>query len=293
MFQNVQKIVFYAGLVVAAAVVFTAVGVAEENSAEKYLFRYKFHVGDVMKWNVVSQVNMLTTNSGDRELTETYSGSTKVWKVLEVDDNGTAILEYSISDADLKNKASLNAEEKTYNSKTGEKPLPEFHGVAEAIGKPLAHFTINTRGELLKKVQKFQYSDSAEENRITIPMPENPIAVGESWDYPTEIMLPQKNGTVKKIAIRERYTLKSVQNKVATFDFKTIVLTPLTDDRESQMRILAKIKNGTIQFDMENGCSLRQQFDVDRSVVAPPLMRQGSVMYKSRFIEKYLREENG
>jgi hypothetical protein len=58
------------------------------------------------------------------------------------------------------------------------------------------------------------------------------------------------------------------------------------------MRILAKIKNGTIQFDMENGCSVRQQLDVDRSVVNPPQVRQGSVTYKSRFIETYLREEN-
>ncbi|MDR1491503.1 MAG: hypothetical protein LBT05_02095 [Planctomycetaceae bacterium] len=292
MIQNVQTFLRRIGLAVIAVLFFTGAGFAEENTAEKYLFRYKFCVGDVLKWNVVSQINMLTTKSGEREFTETYSGSTKVWKVLEVDENGTAILEYSISDVDMKNKTSLGAEEKTYNSKTDDKPAPEFHDVAEAIGKPLAHFTINTRGELLKKVRKFKYADSAEENRITIPTPENPIALGESWDYPKEIMLPQKDGTVKKIAIRERYTLKSVKNQIATFDFKTIVLTPLTDDRESQMQILAKIKNGTIQFDMKNGCSIRQQLDVDRSVVNPPQMRQGSVTYKSRFIEKYLREEN-
>ncbi|MDR1384843.1 MAG: hypothetical protein LBJ67_13495 [Planctomycetaceae bacterium] len=292
MVQNAQKFLYDTGLAIVVAVFFTVAGFAEENAGEKYLLRYKFHVGDMLKWHVTSQINMLTTKSGEREFTETYSGSTKVWKVLEVDADGTATLEYSISDANLKNKASLEAEEKTYNSKADEKPLPEFHDVAEALGKPLAVFTINGRGEMLKKVRKFKYADSAEENRITIPMPENPIAVGESWDYPKEIMLPQKDGTVKKIAIRERYTLTRVKNQVATFDFKTIVLTPLTDDRESQMRILAKIKNGVIQFDIENGCSIWQRLDVDRSVVNPPQMTQGSVTYKSCFIEKYLREES-
>jgi len=269
---------------------------SRDTPAEKYTFRYKFHVGDVMKWNVIQQVNMVTSLSSDRVKSETYSSSTKVWKVLSVDENGTAVLEYSVEDADLWNKSSDGAIEKRFNSKSDEKPLPDFIDVARSLNKPLAHFTINAKGEVLKKVQKTEYAAATEENKVTIPMPERPVVVGESWDFPEVITLPQPDGTVKKISTRQRYTLQKIENGIATIDFKTIVTTPLQNDRESQLALIAKIKNGVIQFDVISGCSISQQFDIDRSVIGG--MPSGphvanSISYKSRFTEKYLRDDPG
>jgi len=278
----------------------TAPGTPAEASrnmpAEKYVFRYKFHVGDVMKWNVVQQVNMLTSLSSDQVKTETYSSSTKVWKVLSVDENGTAVLEYSVEDADLWNKSSDSKLEKRFNSKSDEKPFPDFIDVARSLNKPLAHFTINAKGEVLKKVQKSEYAATTEENKITIPMPEHSVAVGESWDFPEVITLPQPDGTVKKISTRQKYTLQKIENGIATIDFKTDVTTPLHNDRESQLALITKIKNGVIHFDVISGCSIWQQFDIASNVIggltAGPQVAN-SISYKSRFTEKYLRDDPG
>jgi len=268
--------------------------VAEDGHAEKYVFRYKFQPDDVLQWEVRALVDQLTTRGPYRENSKTISISTKIWKVLEVDENGTALLEYSIKDVDMGSRISqdTNVEERKYNSKTDEIPPVEFLDVAELLGQPIAHFTINNQGEIITRTQKakvavtMQFGETAEENHITIPMPKHAIGVGDTWDYSREIVIPQPNGTVKKISVSECYTLEKVQNGIATFGFKTYVITPLHDDKETDWALRTKTRNGTIQFDMIKGRSISQQYDVKKTAHALGSLGQGSATYESRFVEK-------
>jgi hypothetical protein len=272
---------------------------AKDGDAEKYTFRYKFQPGDVLQWEVIAQVSQLTTKGSHRENSETISISTKVWKVLEVEANGSAVLEYCIRDVNMGSQSTYgtNVEERKFNSKTDETPPIEFLDVAELIGQPIAHFTINTQGEIIKRSQKakvavtMQFAETAEENRITIPMPEYAICVGDTWDYSREIIIPQANGTVKKVSVRECYTLEKVQNGVATFGFKTHVITPLHNDKETDWALRTKIRNGTILFDMIEGRSVSQQYDVKKTAIELGSLARSSASYQSRFAEKYLRDE--
>ena len=267
---------------------------AQDGTSEKYVFRYKFRPNDLLQWTVVSRVDQLSTRGSHRDNTETNSVSTKNWKVLEVDANGTAILEYSIRDVDMKSHSSFENVESSYNSETDNPPPVEYLDVAELIGLPIAHFTINAKGEIVKRSQKakvaatMQFAETAEENRITIPFPEHALGVGDAWNYSREIILPQPGGTVRKVAVRERYTFEKIQNGIATFGFRTDVLEPL--DKDSEWALRTKIRDGTIQFDMIEGRSIFQQYDVKRTALGT-LPGGVSATYRSRFVEKYLREE--
>jgi hypothetical protein len=267
---------------------------AATNNSEKHVFRYKFRENEILKWEVVSKIDQLTNKAGQRDETETRSVSTKIWKVIELKADGTAILEYSIADVDMRCSSSLAEVERTYNSKTDEKPPLEYLDVARLIGTPIAHFTINPQGEIIKRVQKadvavtVQFSETAEENRITIPMPEHAIVIGDAWDYSREIVVPKSNGTVKRISVCERYTLEKIQNGVAYFDFKTIVLTPLYDDKDTEWDLRTKIRNGKIQFDMFEGRSISQQYDTKKTAINVQEFGRGSATYQSRFTEKCL-----
>ena len=268
---------------------------AEDSQAEKYVFRYKFQPGDVLQWEVRALVDQLTTRGTYRENSKTISVSTKIWKVIDVNENGTAVLEYSIGDVDMRSRISQdkNIEERKYDSKTDETPPIEFLDVSELLGRPIAHLTINHQGEIIKRSQKakvaatMQFGETAEENRITIPMPEYAVGVGDAWDYSREIVIPQPNGTVKKISVRECYTLEKVQNNIATFGLKTYVITLLNDDKETDWALRTKIRNGTIQFNMIEGRSVSQQYDVKKTVLDLPTLGRSSATYESRFVEKY------
>jgi len=263
--------------------------------SERHVFRYKFRQGDILKWEIGSYIEQMTIKASQKDTTNTRSVSTKIWKVLSVDENGQAVLEYSIADVEMRCYSSYEKAERRYDSKTDEKPPAEYMHIAELIGKPIAHFTINSQGEILNRVQKanvavtMQFAETAEENRITIPMPEYAIGVGDSWDYPREIMLPKPNGTVKKVTVHERYTLEKIQDGTATFSFKTYVITPLYDDKESEWNLRTKIRNGQIQFDMVEGRSILQQYDSKQSAINVQQIGKGSMTYESRFTEKYIR----
>ena len=276
---------------------FAGEGDSDTGKPEKHLFRYQFQPGAVLQWEVTARIGQLTTHGANRDNSETLSIMTKNWKVLEVDTAGTAILEYSFPKVAMNSLSSSEGVPKKYNSETDEQSPDEFRDVAELVGEPIAHFTINAQGEMLKRSQKakiaatMQFAETAEENRITIPMPEHAIGVGDAWDYRREIIIPQPDGTVKKVAVRERYTLVKVQNDIATFDFKTYVLTPLYDDKDTDWALRTKIRDGLIQFDMIEGRSILQQYDVKKNLRNFMTGGHGSASYQSRFVEKYLRNE--
>jgi len=271
----------------------------EATAGKKYLLRYQFRPGDVLKWDVTQQIEMKTQVSSQQTVANTYSRSTKVWTVIDVAEDGTAVLEYSVQDAEINNKVmtrnpaaidepTVKEEESSYDSKNnnGETPDSSFDEVRKSIGIPLAHMTIDNRGTLLKKVQKAPYAAAAEENRITIPMPENPITEGESWDAPSDIVVSQHNGTVRKIVAKQRFTLEKVQNGIATIKFKTILLTPI-DSQKMKMQLIDKQPAGTVRFDIDAGCNLEQQSDVNESVTNWAEGSPSGATYQSRFVEKY------
>ncbi|MDR1960187.1 MAG: hypothetical protein LBQ54_14275 [Planctomycetaceae bacterium] len=270
------------------------------NDAAEYLLRYQFHKGDILKWDVTQQIDMETQVATEQNQTNTFSRSTKVWTVMDVDESGTATLEYSVENAEINNKAVTRntppgekpirkEESASYNSKkTEEEPNPFFNEVARSIGIPLAHITIDPRGKLLKKIQKAPYAAAAEENRIAIPMPEKPIKVGETWDVPNEIVLPQPGGIVQKIAVRERFTLEKVQNGIATIRYKTIRLTPVNDPK-LKMRLIDKEPNGIIFFDITSGRNIEQQIDIRQNVINWTERTASRAAYQCRMTEKHLK----
>jgi len=276
----------------------SGINVFADENAGKFVFRYKFQKDDELKWEVTNQVNQLTTTRSASDNIETRSISTKIWKVREVDSNGTAILEYSLGDVDMKSYSSLRKEESRFNSKSDEKPAAEYLGVAEMIGVPIAHLTINIRGDVINRSQiakitaSTQFGETTEENRITIPFPDDAIGVGDTWVHPREIVIPKPNGTVKKVAVRERYTLEKIQHGIATFDFKTIVITPLYDDKETDWELRNKVRTeGTIQFDIEKGQAIFQQYGMKKSILNALQDGKTSATYQSRFTEKIIRDE--
>ncbi|MDR3109941.1 MAG: hypothetical protein LBU65_09700 [Planctomycetaceae bacterium] len=233
-------------------------------SNEKHLLRYHFQKGSVMQWDVQQTMRVQTIISGVEVVSETISRSTKTWTVEEVKPDGTATFVYQVSDVDMSQKQS-DRDDVSYNSKTDKLVPPTFGRIANSIGVPLARISINQFGETVKKLQLRPYDASAEENKIAIPLPKEPVAKGDSWIFPCPIEVPQKNGTVKKISARQRFTLKEVQTGVATIGFETQVLTPISDP-EMELKLINSYPTGTLKFDIDKGQTIQQETIIDRAV---------------------------
>ena len=175
----------------------------------KTLLRYQFKKGEELRWNVQHTLKMRNIIGGIEENIETRSRAVKIWKTLDVDANGAATFEYRVEDIDL-HQAQTGHDDILYNSCRDKQIPPEFSkNLQGKIGVPLAHIKIEPQGQTTKK-PLLEYADSISENRIVIPLPDEPVGIGSRWSEPNQIELPQANRTVKKIRARDEFFLESI-----------------------------------------------------------------------------------
>jgi hypothetical protein len=103
---------------------------------------------------------------------------------------------------------------------------------------------------------------------------------------PQEVVVEAPGGIRKAVRTRLRYRLEELRDGTATIRVDTTVLTPV-DDARLEARLLERIWNGTVAFDVERGCVLRKNTGIDRRVVGfeGP---ESSVRYKANLDERLL-----
>jgi hypothetical protein len=67
-----------------------------DSGPEKFTLRYNFHPGESIRWEVLQQARVRTTVSGTTQVADTVSKSVKVWRVTEVERDGTATFEHLV-----------------------------------------------------------------------------------------------------------------------------------------------------------------------------------------------------
>jgi hypothetical protein len=257
--------------------------IATDNK-EKYLLRYRFQKGDEYRWNVVQQLKIDTTIKGTNELVETFSDSVKVWTVLEVDKENIAKFEYKVEGVTMR-KFQTGQDVSSYDSST-DKIIPDgFRSLEGTIGVPLAHFMIDAKGVIRRKIPLKIYSDENRENKIVIHLPDNPIAVGDSWsvDLPViDVPIGSTTDKTKKVSAKQRFSLESVRTGMATIKFDTLVLTPL--EPAMQSKILDHYAVGDLMLDIDVGRIVSQRITVDKTIVGF-VERNDSIHHISRLTE--------
>lgn len=250
----------------------------------RYELRYRFRPGEELQWQVIHRARVRTTVAQTEQTAETLSRSTKTWKVLEVDAKGTGKFELRVDDVEMTHRIS-DGKEVRYDSRSGDPPPAGFADVGKTIGKPLAIITLTQRGEVVERKQ-LQPEALQTHGYLTVPFPENPVKIGESWTVPDEVTVPLRNGIVKKIQIQQKFTLEDVKNDIAVIRIGTQVLTPITDP-EVEVQLVQRLSEGTVRFDMSAGRIISQEIEVDRQVVG--FQGEASAFhYQTRFTEELL-----
>jgi hypothetical protein len=248
----------------------------------KYRLRYRFQAGETIRWQVEHTASVKTTAQGSTQTAETISRSVKVWKVTHVADDGTATFEHLVDEVDMLQKVS-GRQEVHYNSRSGEPPPPGFEEVAASVGVTLTLFTLDNRGSVVRREDRRQTRQPAQ-GMITIPLPEQEVAVGEHWDIPHEVSVTNSAGLTKRIKTRQRFTLAEVTGELATIRIETHILSPI-DDPQVEAQLVQLALNGEAYFDLQLGRVVRQQTEMDRTVHGA--QGEGSVMhYATRFTER-------
>jgi len=225
--------------------------------------RYRFKKGEELRWNVLHTLQMKNIIGGVEENIETSSRSVKIWKTLDVDVTGTAVFEYRVEDIDL-HRIQTGYDDVVYSSRRDQTVPLDFISLEGKIGVPLARIKITPQGQTTKQPIREYHGDIAE-NRIVIPLPDEPVEIGSSWSEQDQIDLPQQDQTVKKIRIRHEFTLESIRSGLATIKFVTVTFTSLTPPEKTQL--IDNFRVGTMELDLDAGHFIQQQSMIDQLVV--------------------------
>lgn len=255
--------------------------------APTYTLRYRFAPGEELRWQVQHQTKVRTTISGSTQTVETQTRSLKVWKVLEVTPEGQVTFENSVRQIELTQDIT-GREQIRYNSQTDSTAPPGFESFAASVGQPLFRLTMSDRGEVSARQTLFPQA-AAEDGQLTIPLPQEAIAVGHVWSVPHVLKVPLKSGEVKSIETRQRFALEAVEGGRARIAVATQILNPLNNP-EVQVQVVQRCFQGHVEFDLAAGRIVTQQMDLDEQVVG--FAGQASSMhYLTRFTEQLLPED--
>lgn len=273
-----------AGLRYSLAAILLLVSAVRADDAARYDLKYKFKPGESLRHEVVHKATVETTIKGTSQTAETRTTSIKVWRVDDVKDDGTVVFTHLIDSIDMWQKMQ-GRQEQRYNSRTDKSPPPGYEDVAKQVGVPLTKITMDARGEIIKREEK-QNQPNTNPTQITIPLPAKPIPVGHQWNKSFTIPITANNGVVKKVDLRQLYTLEKVATGVATINVESQVLTPISDPA-LEAQLIQRMTEGTVKFDIDTGRVISQQTDLNRQVIGfnGPA---SSMRYLTRIEEKLL-----
>ncbi len=257
---------------------------------------------------------MTTHVKGNTETTRNSSKAKRHYKVTAVDEKtGDADLELSIDwvhmQASFEKPDGLKPEPIVFQSDDPEKQPKEFQDVQQTIGKPRATIRFNPAGMPIKVIQSAlppspppavntppanpaatgpsspPIHDTTPENFL-LPLPEQPVAVGETWKDRFVIVLRDNNKNLNRIIIQQSYKLVDVKNGLAVIEFRTAVLTPVQNPAVLGQLIQREII-GKAVFDLARGLVIARESGVDNTVVGP-FGPQSSMKAKSQYREKVI-----
>jgi len=253
------------------------------NRLQRFTFRHQLKVDEQIRWDV-EHIATVKTNIGSdvSEHIVSRTNSTKRWKVIEVDSRGNMTFQNSIERLVMWNKSG-DDKPSSYDSEKDSEAPPMFRAASDSVGVTLSTITISPSGRLVNRNSDSPAS-SFGAGGVTIPFPGQPIGIGHQWSVPSEHTAKHSDGRVKIIKSRRLFTLASVENQIATIEFKTEILTPI-EDPTIQSQLLQKMNRGLLRFDLTAGRVIYQEIDWNETVQG----FQGAdskIEYMARFTEE-------
>lgn len=233
----------------------------------KYLLRYVWRKGDIMAWDVTHRNRTVTTITNTTESVDAACQSEKVWEVMAVNADGAGTFTNTVPWAVMREKRD-DGVMRTYDSRRDVLAPDGFESAPESLGVELARITIDARGRQVDR-EDFRMTtiiQQANQAYVVVPFPEEPVAVGGSWDFKYPVYVPLGDGSLTRIEMMQKYTLTRVEGDVATITYGTKVLMPV-QDAGIQAQLMDRLYDGTYLFNLKDGRSQAITQKVDQNVV--------------------------
>jgi len=231
---------------------------------KKYELRYMLQRGDVLRYEVSHKASMRTTIENSTQAAESKTNSVKLWKVSDVLPEGEIefmnVVERVHMVSQIPDRSPVE-----YDSERDKTPPVGFEDAAKAIGVPLSVMRITPSGKVVHRERKIHNQGADDDAPIVVRLPEEPVAIGDSWDEPFDLTVQLEAGGTKSIQTRRHHRLADVESDVATIEVSYQVLSPI--DSYIEYQLVQKLMEGTVKFDMKLGRVVGQKMEIDKRIL--------------------------
>jgi hypothetical protein len=258
----------------------------EKPRVKKYDLRYKMNRGDVLRYEDSQDVSIVGIAEKTTEKVQAKTESVKSWKVTDVLANGDIEFMNVVESVHMYNQLP-DRKPTEYDSTRDKVPPAGYEDSAKRIGIPLSVMRITPQGKIVSREMRVHGKDVEEDAPIVLRLPENPVAIGETWDEPFELKIEVQKGQIKPIQTRWHHKLINEKDGIATIEVTYQVLTPT--DAAIELQLVQRMMSGTVEFDIEKGRIINRQLDADKRILgfAGPT---SSMQYVMKMQEKLLAD---
>jgi len=240
--------------------------VEPETSTEKYTLRYHFREGDVIRYET-TRVGELRIAVGEHSKSDiSRVRQIRRFDVTNVDDSGAADLMMRFEHVEMSLQTN-DGEPIVFRSDMSPEEVPRrFARMASKLTEAAPHFTVLPTGAPLSKERELvRPKEEQNETRLMLPLPAEPVAVGQTWKYYNTVTVRIAEDVNRGIRLLTSCRLKSVEDGVAEITFRTSSVSHVKSPSVKALLIEAFPK-GHVMFDIDTGRIVRRVVRNDNSV---------------------------
>lgn len=237
---------------------------SSKSLGKKYDLKYKLRRGEVLRYDVSHRASIRSTIEQQTQAAQSRTDSVKAWKVTDVLKNGEIEFQNVVEKVRMVNQLP-DKDPVEYDSERDKTPPPGFEDAARAVGVPISSVRVSPRGKIIRRDVKIKGASTEEDVPVALRLPEKPVAVGETWDDPFDIVVSTEGGGTKSIQTRRHHELTDVSNGIATVKVTYQVLTPI--DASIECQLVQRLMEGEVKFDIAAGRIVGQQMDIDKRIL--------------------------
>lgn len=249
----------------------------QPTTAQAWTLKYRFRKGDVFHFHARSNSRMEVSARDITQVLHESRESFKHYRVVEVKEDGSAILQPMIDRAIMKARSDDNPWI-IWDSRSSRQVPRRFQNVSKGIGTPTVQVHYSPTGKILD-VKTLADKEEKESTRprprpgeteadpnddkssyaFLVKLPDEPVAVGESWDDDFVVEVSPEPDLSRKLRkdvdIRRTYTLDRIKDGIAEISFKTFVKKQINDPI-IRVQLISRSLSGKVRFDVKRGLIL-------------------------------------
>jgi hypothetical protein len=220
-----------------------------------YDLRYKFKRGEFLHYETESSSTMTVQASQFKQVLKETRQTQKHLRVVTVDSQGNVVLEPVLDHVVMSAQAD-NGRPLVFDSESKTRVPKRFAEVAAIVGKSIVRVRYKPNGKMDEVLPIPGLEDKLPKDESThaflVVLPDEPVAVGASWNDDFDVMVSITRTLHKKITIRRRYAFEKVDGGIAQITFRTYPIS-VVKEPQLQAQLIQRSLSGRVKFDIDQG----------------------------------------